>query len=93
MIFSTAFTEFYKQPMFYIMGHFSKLVPEGSVHIEAVASNVNLDCVAFVRPDGKIVVVLFNTGRADLNINITDTIRGKLLVNVPARSIHTLLYN
>lgn len=92
-MFSIAYTEFYKQPMFYIMGHFSKLVPEGSVHIEAVASNVNLDCVAFKRPDDKIVAVLFNSGRADLNIDITDTIRGNMLVNVPARSIHTILYN
>ncbi|XP_017874257.1 PREDICTED: glucosylceramidase [Drosophila arizonae] len=90
---TTSYTEFYKQPMFYIMGHFSKLVPEGSVHIEAVASNVNLDSVAFKRPDDKIVAVLFNSGRADLNIDITDTIRGNLSINVPARSIHTILYN
>ncbi|EDV91464.1 lysosomal acid glucosylceramidase [Drosophila grimshawi] len=87
------YTEFYKQPMFYVMGHFSKLVPEGSVHIEAVASNINLDCIAFIRPDNKIVAVLFNSGRADLDITIVDTIRGELKVNVPAKSIHTLYYN
>ncbi|EDW67997.1 lysosomal acid glucosylceramidase [Drosophila virilis] len=90
---TTSYTEFYKQPMFYIMGHFSKLVPEGSVHIEAVASNVNLDCVAFMRPDEKIVAVLFNSGRADLDISVVDTVRGNLKVNVPAKSIHTLFYN
>ncbi|ALC45843.1 CG31148, partial [Drosophila busckii] len=89
---TTAYTEFYKQPMFYIMGHFSKLVPEGSVRIEAVASNINLDSIAFERPDKQIVLVLFNSGRADLDININDTKRGKVTVNVPAKSIHTMLY-
>jgi len=39
-------------------------VPEGSVRIEAIPSNVNLDAVAFDRPDNKIAAVLFNSGRA-----------------------------
>lgn len=74
------------------MGHFSKLVPPGSIHIEAVASNVNIDVVAFLRPDSQVVAVLFNSGRADVDIEITDTVRGNLTINVPARSIHTLTY-
>ncbi|KAI8045127.1 hypothetical protein M5D96_001306 [Drosophila gunungcola] len=85
--------EFYKQPMFYAMGHFSKLVPEGSVRIDAVPSNVNLDSVAFLRPDNKIAAVLFNSGRADLDITLVDSVRGQFVVNVPAKSIHTLLYS
>ena len=28
--------EFYKQPMFYILGHFSKFLPRGSQRIKAV---------------------------------------------------------
>lgn len=79
--------------MFYAIGHFSKLVPEGSVRIDAVPSNVNLDSVAFLRPDNKITAVLFNSGRADLDITLVDSIRGQFVVNVPAKSIHTLLYS
>ncbi|XP_060649580.1 lysosomal acid glucosylceramidase [Drosophila nasuta] len=90
---TTTYTEFYKQPMFYIIGHFSKLVPEGSLRIEAIASNVNLDTVAFLRPDNKIAAVLFNSGRAALDIVVVDTIRGNVTLNVPAKSIHTILYN
>ncbi|EDW43362.1 GM26520 [Drosophila sechellia] len=90
---TTTFEEFYKQPMFYAIGHFSKLVPEGSVRIDAVPSNVNLDSVAFLRPDNKIAAVLFNSGRADLDITLVDSIRGQFVVNVPAKSIHTLLYS
>ncbi|KAH8281150.1 hypothetical protein KR054_012512, partial [Drosophila jambulina] len=90
---TTTFDEFYKQPMFYAIGHFSKLVPEGSLRIDAIPSNVNLDTVAFLRPDNKIAAVLFNSGRADLDIAVVDSVRGKFTVNVPAKSIHTLLYN
>ncbi|KAH8311657.1 hypothetical protein KR044_007405 [Drosophila immigrans] len=90
---TTTYTEFYKQPMFYIIGHFSKLVPEGSLRIEAIPSNVNLDVVAFLRPDKQIAAVLFNSGRAALDIIVVDTIRGNVTVNVPAKSIHTILYN
>uniref|UniRef100_A0A6P4FQW7 Glucosylceramidase-like n=2 Tax=melanogaster group TaxID=32346 RepID=A0A6P4FQW7_DRORH len=79
--------------MFYAIGHFSKLVPEGSVRIDAVPSNVNLDSVAFLRPDNKIAAVLFNSGRADLDITLVDSVRGQFVVNVPAKSIHTLLYS
>lgn len=79
--------------MFYAIGHFSKLVPEGSIRIDAIPSNVNLNTVAFLRPDNKIAAVLFNSGRADLDITVVDSLRGKFIVNVPAKSIHTLLYN
>ncbi|EDW84359.1 uncharacterized protein Dwil_GK13189 [Drosophila willistoni] len=90
---TTTYEEFYKQPMFYAMGHFSKLVPEGSVRIEASPSNVNLDSVAFERPDKKIAAILFNSGRADVDITVDDSVRGSFIVNVPAKSIHTLLYS
>ncbi|XP_030369560.1 lysosomal acid glucosylceramidase [Scaptodrosophila lebanonensis] len=90
---TTTFEEFYKQPMFYAMGHFSKFVPEGSVRIDAIASNVNLNTVAFERPDGQIAAVLFNSGRADLDITVVDSVRGTLIINVPPKSIHTLLYS
>lgn len=53
--------EFYKQPMYYAIGHFSKFIPEGSVRIEA-KSDANLPLVALTRPepDGKTVLVILN---------------------------------
>ncbi|KGL80274.1 Glucosylceramidase, partial [Tinamus guttatus] len=55
---------FYKQPMFYHMGHFSKFIPEGSRRVGLVASTepkgCDLERVAFVRPDGAAVVVVLN---------------------------------
>ncbi|NXR89487.1 GLCM Glucosylceramidase, partial [Hypocryptadius cinnamomeus] len=55
---------FYKQPMFYHMGHFSKFIPEGSQRVGLVASRESkktaLEYTAFLRPDGAVVVVLLN---------------------------------
>ncbi|KAI6072929.1 Glucosylceramidase [Aix galericulata] len=55
---------FYKQPMFYHMGHFSKFIPEGSQRVGLVASKeskkTDLEYSAFVRPDGAVVVVVLN---------------------------------
>lgn len=53
--------EFYKQPIFYAMGHFSKFIPNGSVRVDSDASyNDNLQVLAAKRPDDAIVVVILN---------------------------------
>jgi glucosylceramidase len=57
--------EFYKQPMFYIMGHFSKFIPEGSVRInisiESKINNSKISHVAFVNQQlRQTILVLFN---------------------------------
>ena len=46
--------------MFYAMGHFSKFIPEDSIRIDAIRSNVNIDSVAYLRPDGTVSAVIFN---------------------------------
>nr|XP_016854371.1 PREDICTED: glucosylceramidase-like [Anolis carolinensis] len=56
--------EFYKQPMFYHLAHFSKFIPEGSIRV-AMTKNFEitgcqLQSTGFVRPDGIAVVVVLN---------------------------------
>ncbi|XP_050327113.1 lysosomal acid glucosylceramidase-like isoform X1 [Bactrocera neohumeralis] len=89
----TSLNEFYKQPMFYTMGHFSKFIPEGSTRIAAERTNVNVDTVAFLRPDGSVVVVVFNSGYASVNVEVRDKKQGSIKINIPQKSIHTILYN
>lgn len=54
--------EFYKQPAYYAISHFSKYIPRGSVRIDASASLLGSDVAtsAFLRPDGAVTVVLHN---------------------------------
>jgi len=51
--------EFYKQPMFYAIGHFSKFISRGSTRIKLTQTSV-IKSVGFRRPDGAIVIVLYN---------------------------------
>ncbi|XP_067617065.1 lysosomal acid glucosylceramidase-like [Eurosta solidaginis] len=85
--------ELYKQPMFYTMGHFSKFIPEGSVRIAAERSNINVDTIGFLRPDGSIALIVFNSGFASVNVSIVDTKRCSISLQIPQKSIHTVLYN
>lgn len=61
IIVNAANDEFYKQPMYYAMGHFSKYITEDSVRIDVkVANDSKLFVTAVLRPDGKKVAVLLN---------------------------------
>lgn len=66
--------EFYKQPMYYAMGHFSKFVPAGSVAVPSwiqqevrsrtqsneEAIEKDLHVTAFIHPNCHLVVVILN---------------------------------
>lgn len=62
VIINNTIDEFYKQPMYYALGHFSKYIPEDSVRIDmkVVFDDPNLFGTAFLRPDGKRAVVFLN---------------------------------
>lgn len=53
--------EFYKQPMYYAIGHFSKFIPTNSVRISATNTLSLLQAAAVRRPDNGTVVVVANT--------------------------------
>ena len=52
--------EFYKQPMFYALGHFSKFVQRGSIRLGSSTFCDNVMVVAFQRPDNATAVVILN---------------------------------
>jgi len=53
--------EFYKQPMFYAISHFSKFVPRNSYRIFSKGPyNSNLQSIAFSTPENKTVIVIAN---------------------------------
>ena len=80
---------FYKQPMFYAMGHFAKFVPVGSRVLDAGVEQGDLLSVAAETPDGCTVATLLNTGDIELEVSITDPIKGHLDLTLPARSLTT----
>jgi len=54
---------------YYIIAHASKFIPAGSVRI-ASTTGVSLHSVAFVRPDGKKVLIVLNDSGSSTSFNI-----------------------
>lgn len=56
--------EFFKQPMFYAMGHFSKFIPRDSTRIKVTEKkslfSSYLHQVAFITPRNTIVIIIYN---------------------------------
>lgn len=72
--------EFYKQPTFYAMGHFSKFLPPDSVRIKVDVIDDETNCsgiwkTGFVTPAGDRVLILVNTQNQRHNITVRDPIR------------------
>lgn len=53
--------EFYKQPMFYAIGHYSKFIIRDSVRVDLPFKQNNVLTAAFDRPDGATVIVAINS--------------------------------
>lgn len=87
--------EFYKQPMYYHLGHFSKFHVEGSVRVSST-SNVGdkLKFTAMQRPDGYIVVVILNEQNEDMafQINVGSYPSETLGSTISKRSIQTYVW-
>ncbi|XP_042296852.1 lysosomal acid glucosylceramidase-like isoform X2 [Sceloporus undulatus] len=95
IIVDTSNDAFYKQPMFYHMGHFSKFIPEGSqrVGLRVLQKYLgsNLEHVAVLRPDGSAVVVVLNRSGVNVSFGISDE-AGLIVSEIPANSIQTYLW-
>ncbi|KAL8563547.1 hypothetical protein ACOMHN_060863 [Nucella lapillus] len=85
--------EFYKQPMFYALGHFSKFLPPGSVYIQMAAQSPSpyVKAAAFLRPDAGVAVVLLNIDENPVTLSLKD---GSTYINIkmPAFSLKTVLW-
>ncbi|KAL3841983.1 hypothetical protein ACJMK2_020059 [Sinanodonta woodiana] len=89
--------EFYKQPMFYAMGHFSKFVPPGSVRVamEAVSGEEkDLSCVTFLREKQTFTIVCANFGDENIDVSFkVDDVQGYLFYSLPPHSLATFRCN
>ncbi|XKL59759.1 hypothetical protein PGB90_000775 [Kerria lacca] len=85
--------EFYKQPMFYALGHFSKFISPGSLRIESSVSPANVVETLFLRrPDKSLIIIILNRKFYDLKFTIVDDQRGSAILNIPKYSISTVIY-
>ncbi|TMW62584.1 hypothetical protein Poli38472_005202 [Pythium oligandrum] len=102
LIDETSGNEFYKQPMYYIMGHFSKFLPPGSVRISLIVKPADdsettlfskVDRVAFLTPEKQVVVIFSNRNTSPLTLKLSDA-QSKRHVSIvlPANTVQTVLF-
>ena len=85
--------EYYKQPMFYVMGHFSKFLIPDSVKVGLTkVGDQKLEAVAFERPDGASVLIAFNNNTHPISVNIADQGSGNVHTDLPANSIQSYIW-
>lgn len=92
---STTSNEFYKQPIFYVLAHFSKFIPPGSVRIAADLNGFragSIKTVAFLCPDNTITVILYNKSDKLRIVDYTDKLRGSYEIRLEPRSIASFVY-
>ncbi|XP_015191429.1 PREDICTED: glucosylceramidase [Polistes dominula] len=91
IIVNTTNDEFYKQPMYYAIKHFSRFVEPYSVRIDSTITK-DIQTIAFETPSKSIVVVLYNRSSEDKNTTIIDSKSGIITITVNAYSIYTIIY-
>jgi len=104
IIVNTTGHEYYKQPMYYALGHFTKFLPPGSRRINARwnksnkgwrhwSSDEHLEGTMFSTPNNATVFILTNDGDSQRRLNIIDPrITGSLLTSLPPNSIKTYIW-
>ncbi|XP_034195789.2 lysosomal acid glucosylceramidase-like [Osmia lignaria lignaria] len=83
--------EFYKQPMYYAIAHFSRFIDRGSVRI-SITDTTTVKSAAFVTPSNEVVVVLYNRNPVSKNVVLKDLKKGTICLKLPAYSMHTVIY-
>ncbi|XP_065210514.1 lysosomal acid glucosylceramidase-like [Planococcus citri] len=86
---------FYKQPMYYVIGHFSKFIAPDSVRVYLEPFNTTftgISAIAAQRPDNAIVIVAYNRSPQVQNTTFLIDKKHTLSLNLSARSINTVIF-
>ncbi|XP_076620978.1 lysosomal acid glucosylceramidase-like [Colletes latitarsis] len=83
--------EFYKQPMYYALMHFSRFVDRDSVKI-SITDTLHIKSTAFVTPSNEVVVVLYNRDLSPKQVVLKDAKKGSLCLELSPQSMNTIKY-
>ncbi len=77
-------------PEYYIIGHLSKFVMPGAHRIASDQNSEDLNSVAFINPDGSIVLIILNKSNSVLDAAVNWKDQHFIYENLPERSVVTL---
>jgi glucosylceramidase len=78
------------QSSFYFIGQFSRFVHPGATRIGSHGTPAGLESVAFVNPDGALVVVVLNRTAVPVDFHLSEGADAREC-RIPARAIQTYL--
>lgn len=83
-----------RTPNYYAIAHFSKYIVPGSMRVNAFfcGPNTSVQTVAYLRPDSRVAVILFNPADTPVEIGLVDKQHGEIRIHLKPKSINTLLY-
>ncbi|XP_054165560.1 putative glucosylceramidase 4 isoform X2 [Oppia nitens] len=87
--------EYYKQPFFYALGHFSKFLSPDSVRIGSVTkpeSVSGIQVTSFRRTDKSTALVVYNQNNESITLSINDPKFGVVNSIIKANSLQTYLW-
>ncbi|KAL3186893.1 hypothetical protein MRX96_004706 [Rhipicephalus microplus] len=88
--------EFYKQPMYYALAHFTKFLPRGSVRVASRRDSGDengLEFGAFKTPQGATVAIVLNPTGSERDIQLKDASSGTTYKKtITPRSINTFVW-
>jgi len=94
IIINAASFEYYKQPLFYAMGHFSKFLSPDSVRVKSTekAKLDKFETTVFVRPDNATVVIALNLNAESVELVVDDPSDGNVSHVVKPHSIQSYIW-
>lgn len=85
--------EYYKNPMYYVLAHFTKFLPIGSTRVGCSVENApaNVHTTSFITPDNKLVLILINTNNDHVDLTINGFAKVAVATTLKPRSIRNMV--
>jgi glucosylceramidase len=89
-VITVGMNDYILNPEYYIIGHLSKFVMPGAHRISSDHISEDLDSVAFINPDGSIILIVLNKSNSSQEIAVNWKGQHFVYENLPQRSVVTL---
>lgn len=88
--------EFYQQPVYFALAHFSKFIPPGSVRIDTKVKGWLfrwfIEVAGFERPDKAITLIIINRFFFTVKYTLNDNMWGYLSNSIPGHTIQSYIW-
>lgn len=85
--------EYYKNPMYYALAHFTKFLPIGSTRVGNSVLNApaNVHTTSFITPNNNLVLILLNTNNDHVDMTINGFASKSITTTLKPRSIRNMV--